>query len=82
MTAGNSSGINDGAAATVLMRESDVRERGLKGLVTLEAVATAAMEPELMGYAPVVALERLWKQTGLTPADVDVIELGRAPPAL
>lgn len=78
VTAGNSSGINDGAAATVLMRESDVRERGLKGLVTLEAVATAAMEPELMGYAPVIALEKLWKQTGLTPADVDVIELNEA----
>lgn len=78
VTAGNSSGINDGGAATVLMRESDVRERGLKGLVTLEAVATAAMEPELMGYAPVIALERLWKQTGLTPADVDIIELNEA----
>ena len=78
VTAGNSSGINDGGAATVLMRESDVRERGVKGLVTLEAVATAAMEPELMGYAPVVALERLWKQTGLTPADVDVFEVNEA----
>lgn len=78
VTAGNSSGINDGAAATVLMRETDVRERGLNGLVTLEAVATAAMEPELMGYAPVIALERLWKQTGLTPADVDVFEVNEA----
>lgn len=78
VTAGNASGINDGAAATVLMRESDARARGLSGLVTLEAVATAAMEPELMGYAPVVALERLWQQTGLTPADVDVIELNEA----
>lgn len=78
VTAGNSSGINDGAAATVLMRESDVRSRALKGLATIEAVATGAMEPELMGYAPVIALERLWKQTGLTPADVDVIELNEA----
>lgn len=78
VTAGNSSGINDGAGATVLMRESDVRARGLKGLATIEAVATAAMEPELMGYAPVVALERLWQQTGLTPADVDVVELNEA----
>lgn len=78
VTAGNSSGINDGAGATVLMRESDVRERGLKGLATIEAVTTAAMEPELMGYAPVIALERLWQQTGLTPADVDVIELNEA----
>lgn len=78
VTAGNSSGINDGAAATVLMRQSDVRSRGLNGLATIEAVATGAMEPELMGYAPVIALERLWKQTGLTPADVDIIELNEA----
>lgn len=78
VTAGNSSGINDGAAATVLMRETDVREQGLRGLVTLEAVATAAIEPELMGYAPVVALERLWRQTGLTPPDVDVFEVNEA----
>lgn len=78
VTAGNSSGINDGAASTVLMRESDVRDRGINGLVTLEAVVTAAMEPELMGYAPVVALERLWQQTGLSPADVDVFEVNEA----
>nr|WP_245190361.1 thiolase family protein [Leucobacter exalbidus] len=78
VTAGNASGINDGGAATVLMRESDARDRGLSGLVTLEAVATAAMEPELMGYAPVIALDRLWQQTGLTPADVDVFELNEA----
>ncbi|MFV0434227.1 MAG: thiolase family protein [Leucobacter sp.] len=78
VTAGNASGINDGAAATVLMRESDVRSRGLSGLATLEAVATAGNEPELMGYAPVYALQRLWEQTGLSPADVDVIELNEA----
>jgi len=78
VTAGNSSGINDGAAATVLMREDDVRERGLTGLATLEAVTTAGVDPEIMGYAPVLALQRLWEQTGLTPADVDVIELNEA----
>ncbi|MDR5699093.1 thiolase family protein [Agromyces aerolatus] len=78
VTAGNASGINDGAAATVLMRESYARARGVKGLVTIEAVATAGNEPELMGYAPVYALERLWQQTGLTAADVDVIELNEA----
>ncbi|RKT35645.1 acetyl-CoA C-acetyltransferase [Microbacterium sp. AG1240] len=78
VTAGNSSGINDGAAATVLMRESDARDRGLAGLATLEAVATAGVDPEIMGYAPVIALERLWAQTGLTPADVDVVELNEA----
>jgi acetyl-CoA C-acetyltransferase len=78
VTAGNSSGINDGAAATVLLRERDARERGLAGLATIEAVATAGIEPEIMGYAPVIALERLWAQTGLRPADVDVIELNEA----
>lgn len=78
VTAGNASGINDGAAATVLMRESDVRDRGLAGLVTIEAVATAGIEPELMGYAPVYALQRLWEQTGLTAADVDVFEVNEA----
>lgn len=78
VTAGNASGINDGAAATVLLRESDVRERGLSGLVTIEAVATAGIEPELMGYAPVYALQRLWDLTGLTAADVDVFEVNEA----
>jgi acetyl-CoA C-acetyltransferase len=78
VTAGNSSGVNDGAAATVLMRESDARARGLKGLAVLEAVAIAGNEPELMGYAPVYALARLFEQTGLTAADVDVIELNEA----
>ncbi len=78
VTAGNSSGINDGAAATVLMREDDVRARGLTGLATLEAVTTAGVDPEIMGYAPVIALQRLWERTGLTPADVDVIEVNEA----
>jgi acetyl-CoA C-acetyltransferase len=78
VTAGNSSGINDGGAAVVLARESVAAERGLTGLATLEAVATAAMEPELMGYAPVLALQKLFAQTGLGPADIDVIELNEA----
>ncbi|MFB8387534.1 thiolase family protein [Microbacterium sp. NPDC055910] len=78
VTAGNASGINDGAAATVLMRSSDVSARGLSGLATIEAVVTAGNEPELMGYAPVFALARLWEQTGLSPSDVDVFELNEA----
>ncbi|MBN9613268.1 MAG: thiolase family protein, partial [Actinobacteria bacterium] len=78
VTAGNSSGLNDGAAAVVLMRESDVRERGLAALATLEAVTTAGIEPEIMGYAPKIALDRLFEQTGLTPADIDVAEMNEA----
>jgi acetyl-CoA C-acetyltransferase len=78
VTAGNSSGINDGAAALVLMREKSVRERGLGGLATLEYVATAGIEPRLMGYAPALALRKLFDETGLTPADIGTIELNEA----
>ena len=78
VTAGNASGINDGAAALVLAREAAASERGLTGLVSLEAVATAAMEPELMGYAPVLALRSLFERTGTTPSDIGTIELNEA----
>lgn len=78
VTAGNASGINDGAASVVLASGRAVAERGLTGLVTLEAVATGAMEPELMGYAPVLALQALFEKTGTTPKDIDVIELNEA----
>lgn len=78
VTAGNASGINDGAAALVLARESAATERGLQGLVSLEAVATAAMDPELMGYAPTLALKSLFEKTGTTPKDIGSIELNEA----
>ncbi|PAZ10298.1 acetyl-CoA C-acyltransferase [Streptomyces sp. SA15] len=78
VTAGNSSGINDGGAALVLARESVAAARGLTALASLEAVATAAMEPDLMGYAPVLALRKLLERTGLTPGDLDTVELNEA----
>lgn len=78
VTAGNASGINDGAAAMVLMRESTVRERGLTALATLEAVTTAGIEPDIMGYAPKIALDRLFAQTGIDPAEVPVTEMNEA----
>lgn len=78
VTAGNASGINDGGAATVLMREADARAEGAPVLATIEAVTTAALEPEIMGYAPTLALKKLFTQTGLTPADVSTIELNEA----
>jgi len=78
VTAGNSSGINDGAAALVLTTEDVARDRGATGLVALEAVCTAAIEPELMGYAPVLALRALFEKTGTTPADVGIVELNEA----
>lgn len=78
VTAGNASGINDGAAALVLARESVARDRGRTGLVALEHVTTAAMEPGLMGYTPTFALQSLFEQTGLAPGDIDVVELNEA----
>lgn len=78
VTAGNSSGVNDGAGAVVLMRESDVRAQRLTGLATLEDVTTSAIEPALMGYAPVPALAKLFERNGLSPDDVGVVELNEA----
>ncbi len=78
VTAGNSSGINDGAAAVVLATEDAARERGLAPLVALDAVTTGAMDPALMGYAPVLALRSLFERTGTTPSDIDTIELNEA----
>ena len=78
VTAGNASGINDGAAALVLARQSAAADRGLTGLVSLEAVTTAALEPELMGYAPTLALRSLFEKTGTSPSDIGIIELNEA----
>ncbi|WP_026926085.1 thiolase family protein [Granulicoccus phenolivorans] len=78
VTAGNASGINDAGAAMVLASEKAVAERGLKGLVSIEEVVVAALEPEIMGYAPVPALAKLWERTGMVPADIDVFEVNEA----
>ncbi|MFJ2617784.1 thiolase family protein [Glutamicibacter sp. NPDC087344] len=77
-TAGNSSGVNDGAAALVLARGEYVRERGMPALATVEHVVVTAMEPGLMGYAPTFALRKLFADTGLGPGDIDVFELNEA----
>lgn len=78
VTAGNSSGINDGAAAVVLMRESDARARGLTALATIEAVTTAGIEPEIMGYAPTLAVNKLFAETGFSAADIGHTEMNEA----
>ncbi len=78
VTAGNSSGINDAGAALVLMREQSARTRGLVPLGRFVAFATAAIEPEIMGYAPVYAIDRVLKSAGLTPDQLGVIELNEA----
>ncbi|MGM7666598.1 thiolase family protein [Microbacterium sp. A93] len=78
VTAGNASGINDGAAALVMMRESTLKERGLSALVTLEHVTVAGIDPTIMGYAPTLALRKLFAETGLTPRDIGMVELNEA----
>ncbi|MET0741107.1 MAG: thiolase family protein [Candidatus Nanopelagicales bacterium] len=78
VTAGNSSGINDGAAALVLSRASTAAALGLRPLASVVSVTTAAIEPELMGYAPTQAIGSLLDRHGLTPKDLDTVELNEA----
>jgi acetyl-CoA C-acetyltransferase len=78
VTAGNSAGINDGAAACVLVRESDARRRGLEPRLRLRSWAIAGIEPEVMGYAPALAIPRALDKAGLTLADIDLVELNEA----
>lgn len=78
VTAGNSSGINDAAAATVLMSREKADELGLKPLVSVKGFAYAGVDPNIMGMGPVPATQKVLKKTGLTINDMDVIELNEA----
>ncbi len=78
VTAGNSSGINDGAAAMLIMSRERAAELGSRPIARIAAQSLAAVEPELMGYGPVPAVRKLLKKTGLTLADIDLIELNEA----
>lgn len=78
VTAGNSSGINDGAAAMVVMSGENAQARGLKPLGRLVAVAKGAVEPEIMGYAPVSAIKSALEKARMSVADLGVIELNEA----
>jgi acetyl-CoA C-acetyltransferase len=74
VTAGNASGINDGAAALLLASEAAVKRLGLKPLARLVGYAHAGVEPEYMGIGPVPATRLVLERTGLSLADLDVIE--------
>jgi acetyl-CoA C-acetyltransferase len=78
VTAGNSAGINDGAAAVVMMRESEAARRGLSPRLRLRAWAVSGIEPEVMGYAPALAIPKVLERAGLALADVDLVELNEA----
>ena len=78
VTAGNASGINDGAAAVVLMDGDTLAKRGAKGLGRLVAYGHAGVEPKLMGIGPVPATRLALKKAGLTLGQIDVIEANEA----
>jgi acetyl-CoA acyltransferase len=78
VTAGNASGLNDGAAAVLLMSRSKANELKLKPKMRWVATATAGVDPTVMGIAPVPATEKALKKAGLTMEDIDVIEINEA----
>lgn len=78
VTAGNSSGINDGAAAMLLANETAVKKFGLKPIAKIKAMAVAGVDPAVMGIGPVPASQKALQRAGLTVSDLDLVELNEA----
>ena len=78
VTAGNSSPLNDGAAAMLMMSSESAERLGLKPLVKIRATAVAGVEPCVMGTGPVPAVKKALQRAGLKLADIDLIELNEA----
>ena len=78
VTAGNSCPLNDGAAATLVMSREKADELGLKPRARIITAATAALEPEIMGVAPIGAIRKVLDRAGMTIEDVDTVELNEA----
>lgn len=78
VTAGNASGINDGAAAIVLMSKEKADELGIKPMVTIAAFASAGVDPKIMGYGPVPASKKALAKAGMTIKDIDLVEANEA----
>jgi acetyl-CoA C-acetyltransferase len=78
ITAGNSSGITDGAAAVVLASEAFVKQNNLKPLARIVAVTSAGVDPRIMGIGPVPAMQKMEKEHGLRLQDFDLVELNEA----
>jgi acetyl-CoA acyltransferase len=78
VTAGNSSPLSDGAAASVLLSERKAQELGVKPLGRLLGFAVAGVDPDVMGIGPVPAIQKLLKLTGLALADIDLFEINEA----
>jgi len=78
VTAGNASGINDGAAAVMMMSASKAAQLGLKPLVKIRAYASSGLDPSIMGMGPVSASQLCLKRAGWTPNDLDLMEINEA----
>jgi acetyl-CoA C-acetyltransferase len=78
VTAGNASGINDGAAAIIVMSASKAEERGLRTFGTVESYASVGVEPKIMGIGPVPAVRKALAKAGIELGDVDLFELNEA----
>ena len=78
VTAGNASGINDGAAMLIVMSAEKAKALGLKPLVRIKSHATVALEPEIMGYGPVPASKKALANAGMTISDIELIEANEA----
>ena len=78
VTAGNSSGINDGAAAMLLASEAAVKKYGLQPIAKIKSMAVAGVDPSIMGIGPVPASTKALERAGLSVADIDLIELNEA----
>ena len=78
VTAGNASGLNDGAAATIVASDAAIKKYGLKPMAKIVSSAVAGVEPRIMGIGPVSASNKALKKAGLTMDDMDVIELNEA----
>lgn len=78
VTAANSSGINDGAGAVVMMSRDKAEELGVKPILKVVGYAVAGLSPDIMGFAPAPATEKALQKTGLTLDDIDLIELNEA----
>jgi acetyl-CoA C-acetyltransferase len=78
VTAGNAPGVNDGAAALVVMAEDVAKARGLKPMARVVGQAVAGLDPSLVMMTPVAAVQKLWKKTGWSADTVDLVELNEA----
>ena len=78
VTAGNSSGLNDGSAALIIMSEDRARVEGLKPLARIKAVGMGACHPTIMGLSPIPAVHNLMKRSGMSLGDFELIELNEA----